>query len=89
MLRAILLLFFVLGDFIELDVENRRLHLDIPAAELEARRVAWHANQPVPVATSGYAGMYVRSVEQAHLGADFDFLRAGSPRGHAVPRESH
>jgi L-arabonate dehydrase len=83
------LAFVQTGDYIELDVRGRRLHLDVPAAELEARRAAWQANPPTHVATSGYAGLYVRSVDQAHLGADMDFLRDGSPRGHEVPRESH
>ena len=77
------------GDFIELDVGARRLHLDVPADELERRLASWRTSTAQPIATTGYAGLYVRTVEQAHKGADFDFLREGSPRGHAVPRESH
>jgi hypothetical protein len=70
-------------------VGKRLLHLDVAASELETRLAAWRLNPPPPVAVSGYAGMYVKCVEQAHLGVDLDFLRSGSPRGHAVPRESH
>jgi L-arabonate dehydrase len=73
------------GDFIELDVDARRLHLDVSDEELARRRAEW---QPPPAAqASGYVNMYVRHVEQADKGADLDFLRGC--RGHAVPRESH
>jgi L-arabonate dehydrase len=73
------------GDFIELDVEARRLHLDVPDDELARRRAEWRP--PKPAHNGGYVQMYVRHVEQAHRGADLDFLRGC--RGHAVPRESH
>ena len=73
------------GDFIELDVAARRLHLDVSDDELAQRRAEW---QPPPSPhSSGYVQMYVRHVEQASKGADLDFLRGS--RGHAVPRESH
>ncbi len=73
------------GDTIELDVPNRRLHLDVPEAELAQRRKAW---QPAPPqADRGYVGLYVRHVQQAHLGADMDFLRGSS--GSEVKRDSH
>jgi dihydroxy-acid dehydratase len=73
------------GDFIELDVEGRRLHLDVPDEELARRRAEWTA--PAPALTTGYVHMYVQHVEQADKGADLDFLKGC--RGHAVPRESH
>lgn len=73
------------GDFIELDVENRRLHLDVDDAELERRRAKW--TPPRPEMTGGYQGLYVERVMQADTGADLDFLVGG--RGHAVPRDSH
>ncbi|WP_439617521.1 IlvD/Edd family dehydratase [Shinella sp.] len=73
------------GDWIELDVAGRRLHLDVDEAELARRRAAWTA--PVPAMAGGYQGLYVERVMQADTGADLDFL-VGS-RGHAVPRESH
>jgi dihydroxy-acid dehydratase len=73
------------GDWIELDVEARRLHLEVDDAELERRRAEWVA--PVPAFKSGYQALYVEHVLQADKGADFDFLLGC--RGHAVPRESH
>lgn len=73
------------GDLIELDVEARRLHLDVPDAELERRRAAW---QPPPAPTErGYARLYFEHVLQADRGADLDFLVGHS--GAPVPRESH
>ncbi|MEO7189860.1 MAG: IlvD/Edd family dehydratase [Vicinamibacterales bacterium] len=72
------------GDMIELDVEARRLHLDISDAELATRRAAWTAPA---LPKSGYARLYVEHVQQADRGADFDFL-AGC-RGLVVTRESH
>jgi L-arabonate dehydrase len=72
------------GDFIELDVQARRLHLDVTAAELERRRAEW---QPPAAPARGWAKLYVDHVQQAHLGADLDFLNGGS--GGTVTRESH
>ena len=73
------------GDWIELDVPARRLHLDVDEAELARRRAEWVA--PEPAFKSGYQALYVEHVMQADKGMDFDFLLGC--RGHAVPRESH
>jgi len=73
------------GDMIELDVANRRLHLDISDAELTARRAAW--TPPAALSDRGYVNMYVRHVQQADTGADFDFLLGNS--GSEVTRDSH
>jgi len=73
------------GDMIELDVENRRLHLDVSDEELERRRANWKASEQTM--KGGYQEIYVQHVTQANVGADFDFL-VGC-RGHDVPRESH
>jgi L-arabonate dehydrase len=72
------------GDMIELDVPGRRLHLDVPDAELAKRRANW---QPPATPESGYVKLYVEHVQQADKGADFDFL-VGT-RGVIVTRESH
>ncbi|TJZ90306.1 dihydroxy-acid dehydratase [Paracoccus gahaiensis] len=73
------------GDMIEMDVPNRRLHLDIPEAELMARLAAW---QPLPdQPTSGYAFLHQAHVMGADTGADMDFL-VGC-RGNAVGKDSH
>lgn len=73
------------GDTIELDVEARKLHLDVDDAELEKRRKAWKA--PPPPADRGWTSLYVDRVTQADQGADLDFLQGGS--GAPVPRPSH
>lgn len=65
------------GDEIELDLKNRRLHLHVDDAELDRRRAAW---QTPPLAYSrGYGQLYLRHVNQAPEGADFDFLRGRDP----------
>ncbi|GAO43298.1 IlvD/Edd family dehydratase [Flavihumibacter petaseus] len=73
------------GDIIELDAAARKLTLVVEPAEIERRRAV---QQPFesPYAR-GYVQLYVRHVEQSHLGADFDFLRGGS--GSTVTRDSH
>ena len=73
------------GDFVELDVHGRKLHLDVSEDVLSARRAAW--KRPVPAMEGGYQSLYVKHVQQACDGADLDFL-VGC-RGDAVPRESH
>jgi dihydroxy-acid dehydratase len=74
------------GDWIELDVPQRRLHLDVESGELSRRRAAWRP--PVtPHAERGYPRLYVEHVEQADLGVDLDFLRGKS--GAYIPRDSH
>jgi dihydroxy-acid dehydratase len=73
------------GDVIELDVEARRLNLEVSDQELARRRAAW--SSPKPAMSSGYQKLYVDTVLQASEGADLDFLRGC--RGAAIPRESH
>jgi dihydroxy-acid dehydratase len=65
------------GDFIELDVERRTIHLDISEDELAKRRAAWR-EPPAPY-ERGYGAMYAKHVTQAHEGCDFDFLHRGKP----------
>ena len=73
------------GDMIELDVPNRRLHLDVPDDELEARKAKW--SPPEPEYDRGYYSLYRDRVNQADQGADFDFLIGSS--GAKVPKDSH
>jgi dihydroxy-acid dehydratase len=61
------------GDRIRLDVPNRRLDLLVPEDEVARRRAAW-MQPPLPGGDRGYVALYRRSVTQAHLGCDFDFL---------------
>ena len=73
------------GDEIELDVKGRTLNLDVSGQELSRRRAAW---QPDPPHTErGYVSLYLEHVQQAHLGADFDFLVGKS--GSSVTRDAH
>ncbi|EJZ16624.1 dihydroxy-acid dehydratase, partial [Rhizobium sp. Pop5] len=73
------------GDMIELDVPNRRLHLDISDEELARRLAEWQPNHDLP--TSGYAFLHQQHVEGADTGADLDFLKGC--RGNAVGKDSH
>jgi dihydroxy-acid dehydratase len=72
------------GDVIELDVAARRLHLEVSDEELARRRAGWTAP---PKPERGWYKLYVDHVQQAHQGADLDFLVGGS--GAPVPRDSH
>ncbi|MCP3774190.1 dihydroxy-acid dehydratase [Paenibacillus sp. MZ04-78.2] len=60
------------GDMIELDIADRRLHLEVDAEELERRRERWTA--PEPHYDRGYGLLYIERVMQADKGCDFDFL---------------
>ncbi len=73
------------GDFIELDVAARRLHLEVSDEELALRRAQW--KPMVSEVKGGYQQLYVEHVMQASEGADLDFL-VGC-RGLTVTRESH
>ncbi|MDG1117746.1 MAG: L-arabinonate dehydratase [Flavimaricola sp.] len=73
------------GDMIELDVPNRRLHLDISDEELAARLADWAPQIPAP--DGGYAWLHHAHVQGADTGADLDFLNGC--RGNPVGKESH
>ncbi|MGR3793109.1 L-arabinonate dehydratase [Vannielia sp. SX4] len=73
------------GDIIEVDVANRRLHLDITEAELTGRLAAWKPTHEQPA--SGYAWLHQQHVMGADTGADLDFLKGC--RGNEVGRDSH
>lgn len=73
------------GDIIEVDVANRRLHLDISDEELAERLANWRPNL---IATdSGYAWLHQNHVEGADTGADLDFLKGC--RGSPVGKDAH
>ena len=73
------------GDMIELDVANRRLHLEVLDHVLVERKRDWTASNSA--SASGYERLYVEHVMQADRGCDFDFLLG--KRGAGVPRQSH
>ncbi|KAL8382346.1 hypothetical protein RB595_006233 [Gaeumannomyces hyphopodioides] len=72
------------GDVICCDVERRVLHLEVPEAEIqervrlraEALKAAREGQGAAKTPVRGYRGLYLRSVNQAQFGADFDFLTA-------------
>ncbi|MEJ0011664.1 MAG: L-arabinonate dehydratase [Bauldia sp.] len=73
------------GDMIQVDVEARRLHIEISDEELAARLAMW--KPPMERPASGYAWLHQAHVQGADTGADLDFLRGC--RGADVGRESH
>lgn len=75
------------GDYITLDVEGRRLDLDISDDELSRRGPAEASVAAYAAPTRGWERLYVNTVRQADTGADLDFLVGSS--GDQVSRESH
>jgi dihydroxy-acid dehydratase len=75
------------GDMIQIDVQARRLDLLIGDAELAQRRSAWQA--PSVKFTRGYGKLYLKHIQQADKGCDFDFLEPDdeSARQHLPPGE--
>ena len=73
------------GDIIELDVKERKLHLDVSDSELQIRKAKWLT--PKLAADRGYVHLYVTHVMGADKGADLDFLQGNS--GSNVTRDSH
>lgn len=72
------------GDSITLDVSRRLIQLDVDEATLAARRAQW---KPPDIPERGWERLYVQHVQQAHLGADLEFLVGHS--GSRVARDSH
>ncbi len=62
------------GDPIVLDVEERRIDLDV--APEEVRRRLDRLGPPEPKYRRGYGALYLDHVLQADEGCDFDFLRS-------------
>jgi dihydroxy-acid dehydratase len=75
------------GDMISLDVQARRVDLEVPAGELAGRTPSQAALAGFASPRRGWERLYVDHVLQADTGADLDFLVGSS--GSAVGRESH
>jgi len=73
------------GDVITLDVNAGTLHIELSDEEIADRKS--RLVMPKSLTNRGYTYLYQTHVEQAHLGADFGFLRGGS--GSEVLRDSH
>jgi len=67
------------GDLITVDVDARKIQLEISDEELAARKAKWVA--PKPKYERGYGWMFSRHILQAEDGCDFDFLETsfGAP----------
>jgi dihydroxyacid dehydratase/phosphogluconate dehydratase len=75
------------GDWIVLDVEARRIDVDVPDAEFDARPASEAMLAALARPGRGWEKLYVETVLGADSGADLDFLVGSS--GDAVARESH
>ncbi|WP_436789979.1 IlvD/Edd family dehydratase [Yinghuangia sp. YIM S10712] len=75
------------GDVISLDVEARRIDVDVPVDELALRTPNEATLAGFAKPTRGWERLYVDHVLGADVGADLDFLIGSS--GSAVSRESH
>jgi len=71
------------GDWIVLDVEQRRIHLEVADEEIQMRL----QQLPISVQTvkSGYRKLYLQTVTQADLGCDFDFMMPELTRVAPIP----
>jgi len=75
------------GDVISLDVQARRIDVEVPEDELARREPAKAAAAAYANPRRGWERLYVDHVLQADTGADLDFLVGAS--GSEVGRESH
>ncbi|MEN3361326.1 MAG: hypothetical protein V7637_5308 [Mycobacteriales bacterium] len=75
------------GDRISLDVERRRLDVDIPQDELDGRPPSPALLASLARPSRGWERLYVDTVLGADTGADQDFLLGSS--GDRVARDSH
>jgi dihydroxyacid dehydratase/phosphogluconate dehydratase len=75
------------GDPIVLDVEARRIDVDVPAEDLARRSPSEAAMAAYASPARGWQRLYLDHVQQADTGADLDFLVGAS--GAEVARESH
>ena len=73
------------GDIIHLDAHARSLNVELTDDQLMSRQNT--TIKEYKPAERGYQSLYQRTVEQADVGADLDFLRGSS--GCEVKRESH
>jgi dihydroxy-acid dehydratase len=71
------------GDVIKVDVEARRIDMQVSDAELAARRAT--LKRPEARFERGYGWMFSQHITQAHEGCDFDFLQAGFGRSPGEP----
>jgi dihydroxy-acid dehydratase len=67
------------GDLITLDIAARRIDVQLSEDELARRKAEWKA--PAPKFSRGYGAIYLKHIQQADTGCDFDFLEPGYGSG--------
>jgi dihydroxy-acid dehydratase len=65
------------GDIVELDIERRQLNMRVSDEELSRRRQAWRPREGIY--PRGYGQLFIRHIQQADEGCDFDFLEGTAP----------
>ncbi len=60
------------GDLVTLDVDARRIDMAVSDEEIARRCAEW--KKPIPKFGRGYGVMFLKHVQQADSGCDFDFL---------------
>lgn len=71
------------GDLITLDIEARSISMAVSDAELTKRRSAWVP--PIPKFSRGYGALYLKHIQQADKGCDFDFLETNYAANQNTP----
>ncbi len=67
------------GDMISIDIDARGINMMVSDEEIAKRRAAWV--KPIPKFTRGYGVLYLKHIQQADTGCDFDFLEPGYSDG--------
>ena len=67
------------GDQIAIDIEARSINMLVSDEEIAKRKAAWV--KPIPKFARGYGVLYLKHVQQADKGCDFDFLEPGYSDG--------
>ena len=73
------------GDMISIDIDARGINMLVSDDEIAKRKAAWV--KPIPKFTRGYGVLYLKHIQQADTGCDFDFLEPGYGEG-AQPHEA-
>jgi dihydroxyacid dehydratase/phosphogluconate dehydratase len=60
------------GDMISIDIDARGINMLVSDDEIVKRKAAWV--KPIPKFTRGYGVLYLKHIQQADTGCDFDFL---------------
>jgi dihydroxy-acid dehydratase len=75
------------GDWVTLDVDRRRLDVDLSDTELAARELSPAFSAALAKPLRGWEQLYVTTVTGADTGADLDFLLGAG--GHEIARDTY